>query len=119
MIKERAINHFTGKNGFKPLNCAQTILHIFRERFDFISEAEISDFKKMGVGKAPGGECGMVYAAKFLLQNSGKSEDVADFEKFFSDFTGSLECSEIRKKKRTFCTLCVGKTAEYLDGKFS
>ncbi len=119
MIKELAVNHFSGKNGFRLLNCAQTIIHIFKDRVDFVSESTISDFKKMGLGKAPDGECGMVYAAKFLLQNSGKDEDAADFENFFTDFSGSLKCSEIRKKKRTFCTQCMEETAGYLDKKFS
>ncbi len=115
MIKERAVNHFTGKKGYSRLNCAQTILEIFKDRVDFISDKTVSDFKKMGVGKAPGGECGMVYAAKYILENSGKSENIEEFEKFFTDQAGSLKCSDIRKKKRDFCNLCIQETACYLD----
>ncbi|HNX22527.1 MAG TPA: hypothetical protein PKG60_00665 [Spirochaetota bacterium] len=115
MIKELAVNHFTGKNGYRRLNCAQTILQIFIDKFDFVTEERISEFKKMGAGKAPLGECGMVYAAKFILHNSGRDTEIAGFENFFSDFAGSLKCSEINKKKREFCTLCIKETAEYLD----
>jgi hypothetical protein len=119
MIKELAVNYFTGKNGYQRLNCAQTILQIFRNKFDFITEETISDFKKKGVGKAEGGECGMVFAAKYILRNSGKSEEIPEFEKFFTDYSGSLKCSDIRKKKREFCTLCIEETAGYLDKKLN
>lgn len=119
MIKELAVNHFTGKKGYVRLNCAQTIVQIFRDKFDFITDETISEFKKKGVGKAAGGECGMVYAAKFVLQNSGRSDKIADFEKFFTDYAGSLKCSEINKKKREFCTRCIEETAGYLDKVFS
>ena len=115
MIKELAVNHFTGKKGYVRLNCAQTIVQIFRDKFDFITDGTISDFKKKGVGKADGGECGMVYAAKFILQNSGRIDMILDFEKFFTDYAGSLKCKEINKKKREFCTRCIEETAEYLD----
>ncbi len=117
MIRELAVNHFTGKNGCRALNCAQTILYIFKGRFIFISEPVIDDFKKMGVGKAPGGECGMVYASKYILLNSGRTNEIMEFERFFTDFAGSLKCSDISKKKRTFCTLCIKETAVYLDEK--
>jgi hypothetical protein len=116
MIKERAVNHFTGKKGYSRLNCAQTILEIFKDRVDFITDKTVSDFKKMGVGKAPGGECGMVYSAKFILENSGKGDTINEFEKFFIDQAGSLKCGDIRKKKREFCNLCIQETAGYLDG---
>jgi len=119
MIRELAVNHFSGKNGCRRLNCAQTILQIFKDRFDFITDERISDFKKMGVGKAPNGECGMVYAAKFIMQNSGRSDGIAEFEKFFTGIAGSLKCSDINKKKREFCTLCVEETAGYLDKIYS
>ncbi len=115
MIKERAVKHFTGKNGYSRLNCAQTILEIFKDRVDFISDKIILDFEKMGVGKAPGGECGMAYAAKYILENSGKSENIQEFEKFFTDQAGSIKCIDIRKKKREFCNLCIQETAGYLD----
>ena len=118
MIKERAVNHFTGKNGYNRLNCAQTILEIFKHRVDFISDKTISDFENMGVGNAPGGECGMVYAAKYILENSGKSGDIVEFEDFFTDNAGSLQCIDIKKKKRDFCALCIKETAEYMDSKF-
>jgi hypothetical protein len=117
MVKDLAYNHFTGKNGFKRLNCAQTIAEIFKDKFNFITEQTISDFKKKGVGKAEGGECGMVYAAKFILRNSGTEEDVADFEKFFTELAGSLKCSEINKRKREFCNSCIMETAGYLEKK--
>jgi len=119
MIAEKAYNHFTGRNGCRRLNCAQTIAEIFKDKFYFITENTISDFKKKGSGKAAGGECGMVYAAKFILENSGSHDDVAEFEKFFIELAGSLKCSHIIKKKREFCNLCIKETAAYLERKIA
>lgn len=119
MIKDTAADYFAGRNGLKRLNCAQTIAQIFKDKFDFITDDTVSDFKKKGVGRAPGGECGMVFAAKFILENAGTPDDVAGFEKFFTEFAGSLKCSEIKKRKREFCTLCIKETAGYLDRKLN
>ncbi len=113
-IQRDSYNHFIGKNGFKRLNCAQTIAMLFKERFDFITNDTIRDFKKMGHGRAPDGECGMLFAAKYILEKDGFHEEVDEIDRFFRGIAGTTNCKVLRKMKIPFCAECLVKTAEYI-----
>ena len=71
MVGNFAERLFLGQqNGYKRLNCAQAIAEAFRQEYNFLTEDTVKDFKKMGHGKAPNGECGMLYAAKYIFEKN-------------------------------------------------
>ena len=73
MVGNFAENLFLGRQkGHKRLNCAQAIAETFRKEYDFLSKDTVKAFKKMGHGKAPNGECGMLFAAKYIFEKSGR-----------------------------------------------
>jgi len=116
MIEEFAKNLFLGQQlGYKKLNCAQAIAEAFREEYGFITEETIKLFKKMGYGKAPNGECGMLYAAKYIFMENSQPEKAKEFEKHFNEFAGTTKCKELIKKKIPFCAYCIGKTAKFIN----
>jgi hypothetical protein len=112
MPKEKAKNHYLGREGHKRLNCAQAVLAAFRERFG-IDEATIERYVSHGGGGAPGGVCGAYAAARHILEK-GHPDKLKDLEAFFYGTAGSLKCSEIRKGRKLSCLGCVERTADYL-----
>lgn len=116
MIEEFAKKLFLGQQeGYKKLNCAQAIAEAFRKEYGFLTEETVKIFKKMGHGKAPNGECGMLYAAKYILNENGQPDKAFEFEKHFIDFAGTTKCKELIKKKIPFCAYCINKTAEFIN----
>lgn len=65
----KAKAYYTSKNGPKKLNCGQAVIAAFREKFD-IDENAVHLFASFGSGRAPEGECGVLYAAKFILNEN-------------------------------------------------
>ncbi len=116
MVEEFAKKLFLGQEkGYRRLNCAQAIAEAFREEYGFITEKTVKAFKKMGHGKAPNGECGMLYAAKYIFENNDQPEKAKAFEKHFIEFAGTAKCEELIKKKIPFCAYCISKTAEFIN----
>jgi len=103
--------------GYKRLNCTQAIAQTFKEKYSFITDQTITDFKKRGFGKAPNKECGMFYAAKYIFENNGQLEKVKEFELYFKGIASSTQCSDIIKKKIVFCADCINKTSEFINKK--
>jgi len=116
MVGNFAKNLFLGKQrGHKRLNCAQAIAESFRQEYDFLTKDTVKDFKKMGYGKAPDGECGMLFAAKYIFKKNGREDKAREFEKEFKAFAGTTKCKELKKKKIPFCAECISHTAEFID----
>ena len=116
MVANFAEKLFLGQEkGYKRLNCAQAIAEAFRQEYDFITKDTVKSFKKMGHGKAPNGECGMLFAAKYIFEHSGRPEKVQEFEQNFIDFAGTTKCKELIKKKLPFCAYCINQTAAFID----
>lgn len=109
MSKEKAKKHFLGKDGHERLDCAQAILKVFSDL-----DQEHKDTLCKGGGRAPGGECGAYCAAKCLLKKN-HPEKLKDFEDYFTNIAGSVNCREIRAMRKLSCIGCVEKAAEYLD----
>jgi hypothetical protein len=107
---------FLGKNGHKRLNCAQVMAKYFSSIID-IEENTIKNFKKMGHGKAPNGECGIYFAGKYILNQAGKDRHQKDFETKFMEIAGTTQCKELRKMKLPFCSECIKDTAEYIENR--
>ena len=117
---EQMVGYFAEKlflgqqNGYKRLNCAQAIAEAFRQEYDFLTEDTVKDFKKMGHGKAPNGECGMLFAAKYIFEKNNRPDKAKEFEKHFREFAGSTKCKELIKKKIPFCAKCINRTAAFI-----
>ena len=93
------------------LNCAQSVLHAWREVFGDTA-IKVADLKPFGAGRAPEGLCGAVYAACQLAPNRAE-----ELKSAFAARLGSLYCKEIRAAKKHPCADCVAEAAELLAGK--
>ena len=119
MVGNFAEKLFLGQqDGYKRLNCAQAIAETFRQEYNFLTEDTVKDFKKMGHGKAPNGECGMLYAAKYIFEKNNRPDKAQEFEKHFREFAGTTKCKELIKKKIPFCAQCINRTATFIDQKW-
>lgn len=108
----KAKNNYIG-NGCKRMNCAQSVISAFQEKYK-IEEDLVEAFQKFGGGNAPEGLCGAYYAVKYILSTFDKDK-VADLEKYFLESAGALECRNIREKRKLSCVGCVEKSSEFLE----
>jgi len=113
MSKEKARAHFLGQQGHNKLNCGQTIICAFKDKF-LLSDEMIHRFEGYGGGKAPEGHCGAFYAAKVILEDR-YPEKLKDCEKLFVTHANSTKCKEIRSFRKLTCLGCVEKVAESLE----
>ena len=106
MTAERAANYFHGPERY---NCGQAVLKAFQDEHN-ISESEIEQFRGLGGGKADGGMCGALFAAKSLVGADKQDE----LEAIFVDKAGSWKCREIRRSGSLSCRECVYTAAKLL-----
>jgi hypothetical protein len=99
---------FRGKD---KLNCAQAVLKAFQSVFN-ISDVDIRLSASAGSGKAEGGVCGALHAARVILKDS---PFLLKIEREFEARAGSLLCREIRKLNKLPCRGCVALSAELLE----
>ncbi|MBU0650657.1 C-GCAxxG-C-C family protein [bacterium] len=111
MLRKRAVDNYTGKNR-ERLNCAQSIIEAFKEKFD-IKDDLIEEFNAYGGGKAPDGLCGAFFAALHLLEKR-HPEMVNDFENFFLEYAGYKTCKDLKINKVS-CIRSIEKSAEFLQ----
>ncbi|MFA6358002.1 MAG: C-GCAxxG-C-C family protein [Candidatus Omnitrophota bacterium] len=114
MRKEKAKNHYLGRDGNSKLNCAQSIIKAYHDVFG-LPEQEVNAFAAFGGGRAPGGRCGAYYAACHLASKKA-SYNQSLLEREFLSAAGSLKCKEIRSKKKLTCLGCIEKATEFLEG---
>jgi hypothetical protein len=95
------------------LNCSQAIIGAFRDKFS-LDENSIGMFASYGAGRAPGGDCGALYAAMSLLE-AHHQDKIKDCETMFASHAGSTKCREIRQIRKISCVGCVEKAAEFVD----
>ena len=60
------------------------------------------------------GKCGAVLTCIKILQDTGHSDKVEEFEKWFFDRFGSLKCAELMSRERR-CSDYIGDTASIID----
>jgi len=113
MIVDVAANHFLGQNGAQKRNCAQSVLCGFKEMLD-ISEETIDAFAAFGGGRVPGGTCGAIYAAEYILDRIGAPEGKERLKAHMEGCAGSVVCKEIKEKKQLSCLGCVKESTEVL-----
>jgi hypothetical protein len=112
MPKEKAKKHFLGIDGHKRFNCALAVAEAFRERYPLDAES-VEQLASCGGGKAPGGVCGAIFAAKVILDQyaPGKAGEILSE---FASLAGSAKCREIRGARKLPCVRCVELAAEQL-----
>ncbi len=113
MSVAKAKAYYTDRSGPKKLNCAQAVIAAFREKFG-LDENAVNLFASFGSGKAPEGECGALYAAKFIL-NGNHRDKLEECRNVFMSKAGSVKCKEARQLKKLPCVGCVETMAEFLD----
>lgn len=112
MSVEKARNNYIGR-GYKRMTCAESVATAFQEKFD-IDDQLVDSFATCGRGNAPGGVCGAYYAAKRIVGMENK-EKAQEFEQYFLEHAGALECHTIRGLRKLSCVGCVEKSAEFLE----
>ncbi|MDP3791334.1 MAG: C-GCAxxG-C-C family (seleno)protein [Candidatus Omnitrophota bacterium] len=113
MSVAKAKAYYTDRSGPKKLNCAQVVIAAFREKFD-LDENTVHLFASFGSGRAPEGECGALYAAKFILDKNYQDK-TEECRNIFMSKAGSIKCKEIRRLKKLSCIGCVETAAGFLD----
>ena len=93
----------------EKLNCAQSVLRGFQERYA-IQEEQITAAKQLGGGKAENGLCGALYAASLLADDTLKKK----LNEHFIVEAGSDKCREIRACGKLSCGECVELAARVL-----
>ena len=105
MEKPNAVAHFRGKDRY---NCAQAVLKAYASPAG-LGEECLARFSKFGGGRAPGGECGALFAAKMLVRDHAAKQKI---EEAFVCVAGSKKCREIRAGRKFTCKQCVQTAAD-------
>jgi hypothetical protein len=105
------LRYFRGQERY---NCAQAILKTFDVAAG-LGPGCIERFSKLGGGRAPGGECGALFAAKSMLASPSARRRVEDR---FVAKCGAVACRAIRQGRRVSCQECVQVAADELLAQF-
>ncbi len=114
MSKEKAREYYTNKRNGRKLNCGQSVIAAFTDRF-LLDENSVGLFAAFGSGRAPDGECGAYYAAKFIV-GADRKDDIERCRDIFLSKAGSVKCKEIRQGRKLSCAGCVETASEFLEG---
>ncbi|MCR4924403.1 MAG: C-GCAxxG-C-C family protein [Lachnospiraceae bacterium] len=86
------------------MNCASAVYNALEDLNKNKSTAPIP--------RSEGGKCGTVLAAeKIIREMQGSEQDLAEFDRIFSEKFGSLKCAELRGLLRNKCNDYVGNAA--------
>ena len=108
MMTHEALNHFRGRERY---NCAQALFKTFAPGKGADPQC-LEQFQRCGGGRAPGGECGALFAAKTMLRDKDARREL---EQKFVEAAGSNQCRAIRKLKHLSCKQCVLTAADELS----
>jgi hypothetical protein len=103
--KPNALEFFRGEHRY---NCAQAVLMAYAPAIG-VGGAYVERFSQYGSGRAPGGECGALFAAKAIVEDAAARSEV---EREFMEFAGTTKCREIRQDRRISCQQCVQTAAD-------
>ncbi len=90
------------------LNCAQAVLAAY-QAVSGRQLAPIEEYKLHGGGRAPGGECGALFAACQAAPGAAEALRAG-----FAARAGSTLCRPLKRDLRFPCTECVGLAADLL-----
>jgi len=103
-----AVKHYHGPERY---NCAQAVAKGL-ERTPGENAGLVAAMAKCGGGRAEGGLCGALFAARELLSTDAAREQVSvEFERQ----AGFRTCREIRKLHKLACKECVNVAAQAAD----
>lgn len=108
-LAELALKHFHAPP--ENMNCVQSVMKSAQEEAG-ITDQEIADARSLGRGKAEGGCCGALFAAKQIL---GSTVNPSEIEERFSKVTGGTRCRHLRELNKVPCTVCVSAAAELVE----
>jgi len=91
------------------LNCAQAVLDAWQEATGR-QVAPLEEFRALGGGRAPEGECGALHAACRCAPEAADSMRAA-----FAQAAGSGHCLTLKRELRFPCKECVGLASELLS----
>ncbi|HEV2247323.1 MAG TPA: C-GCAxxG-C-C family protein [Terriglobia bacterium] len=106
-MKNHALERF--RRPPERMNCAEAVLCAYREVSGDTAIA-ISEMKRLGSGRAPGGLCGALHAACTVAPDKAER-----LKARFAEIAGSAVCKEIRRAKQHPCEFCVSEAAELLE----
>jgi hypothetical protein len=106
-MKNRALEIF----GRPPerMNCAEAVVCAYQEVSGETAIA-ISEMKRLGSGRAPGGLCGALHAACTIAPDKAER-----LKARFAEIAGSVVCKEIKRAKQHPCEFCVSEAAQLLE----
>jgi hypothetical protein len=107
MEKPNTLEFFRGQSRY---NCAQAVLKAYAPEVG-VGGCCLERFSQFGSGRAPGGECGALFAAKSVLGDPAAKQEV---EREFVGVAGTTKCRDIRKGRRASCEQCVQTAADAL-----
>ncbi len=84
-------------------NCAQAVAYKYAALLGISPEEALDRFAGCAAGRAPGGLCGALFAAKTLLPD--KADEIET--RFKAATNGHLTCSDIKMVSGTPCPVCV------------
>lgn len=114
MKAQKAKENYLGKSASgKKMNCCESVAYVFQDEIPLTAE-ELQSFAGFGGGRAPGGYCGAIYAAKYLLEKKG-SPKAAEIDRIFVELAGSPKCRDIKALRKVSCLVCIEKAAEIVD----
>src|ERR1035437_1299376 len=106
-MKNHALQRF--RRPPERMNCAEAVLYAYQKISGDIAIA-ISNMKRLGGGRAPGGLCGALHAACTVAPDRAER-----LKARFAEIAGSVVCKEIRRAKQHPCEFCVSESAEILE----
>lgn len=106
-INKIALKYF--QNGF---NCAQATEKAYQEEMGFEDQSRIDNLFTSGRGRAEGGICGALYAAKLIVEDDDLAQQLDDL---FKKYIKSTVCWEIRAVDKYSCHACVDLTCQLLE----
>lgn len=84
-------------------NCAQAVAYKYAALFGVTPEEALGRFADCAAGRAPGGLCGALFAAREAMPDKAQAIEL-EFKKVTNGFTS---CADIKGLSGTPCPVCV------------
>lgn len=95
-------------------NCAQAIQKSFQDITKLSDETIELEYRPKGGGRAENGICGALYAAKQIINDSAKAQEI---EEEFCKRLGGVTCKELKQNLKVPCIQSVAIAEEILTDK--
>lgn len=92
-------------------NCAQAIVYKYAALLGITPDEALERFAGYAAGRAPGGLCGALFAAKQLIPD--RAQEIED--EFKKATSGYLTCADIKGQSGTPCPVCVATIDSILE----